>query len=1024
MLAKVRRVVTALAVVGLIGTLLTTTPQPATALSGSEFDPGYIISDAQFYSRDAMSQDQIQGFLNAQGGSCNDALCLRSLRLDTPSVAAEDYCSAYAGAAGESAASIIFKVQAACNISAKVILVTLQKEQALVTRSSTSDAILRKAMGMGCPDTSVCDAQYYGFFNQVYAASRQFNRYNHGSFTWYKVGGTSNVQYSPTASCGSSPVQIKNSATAALYYYTPYQPNASALANLGGAGDGCGSYGNRNFWVFYTNWFGSPTGNGNPFGFVDGAVAVMGGIQIGGWAIDPDSTSPIEVHVYVDGVGTRTVADNARADIGNAYPGFGSAHGFSATVPVVSSGNHTICAYAINVGRGSTIQLGCLVVAARGGSPVGMLEGVSTSVGSVTASGWAIDPDTAASIAVHVYVDAVGVPVLANGTRTDVGAANPGYGNAHGYSATVSTGPGSHSVCAYGINVANGSNTQLGCQTVNVLGEQGRAPTGVLETVRAVTGGIGVTGWALDPDTASSIAVHVYVDGVGTAYVANKARPDVGAAYVGYGDNHGFAETVAASPGSHSVCAYGINAGPGPNTLIRCTTVTVPGATGIVELGRAPFGSLEAVQVVAGGVQASGWAIDPDTASPIAVHVYVDGTGVAFVADKIRTDVGAAYSGYGNNHGFSETVAAAAGSHRVCVYGINSGSGVNTQIGCTTVTVPGATGIVELGRAPFGSLEAVQVVAGGVQASGWAIDPDTASPIAVHVYVDGTGVAFVADKVRTDVGAAYSGYGNNHGFSETVAAAAGSHRVCVYGINSGSGVNTQIGCTTVTVPGATGIVELGRAPFGSLEAVQVVAGGVQASGWAIDPDTASPIAVHVYVDGTGVAFVADKVRTDVGAAYSGYGNNHGFSETVAAAAGSHRVCVYGINSGSGVNTQIGCTTVTVPGATGIVELGRAPFGSLEAVQVVAGGVQASGWAIDPDTASPIAVHVYVDGTGVAFVADKVRTDVGAAYSGYGNNHGFSETVAAAAGSHRVCVYGINSGSGVNTQIGCTTVTVQ
>ena len=26
-------------------------------------------------------------------------------------------------------------------------------------------------MGYGCPDTAACDAQYYGFFNQVYSAA-------------------------------------------------------------------------------------------------------------------------------------------------------------------------------------------------------------------------------------------------------------------------------------------------------------------------------------------------------------------------------------------------------------------------------------------------------------------------------------------------------------------------------------------------------------------------------------------------------------------------------------------------------------------------------------------------------------------------------------------------------------------------------------------------------------------------------------------------------------------------------------
>jgi uncharacterized protein with LGFP repeats len=50
-------------------------------------------------------------------------------------------------------------------------------------------------------------------------------------------------------------VKIQNLATHALYIYTPYTPNDAALANLTGIGDSCSSYGNSNFWEYYTSWF-------------------------------------------------------------------------------------------------------------------------------------------------------------------------------------------------------------------------------------------------------------------------------------------------------------------------------------------------------------------------------------------------------------------------------------------------------------------------------------------------------------------------------------------------------------------------------------------------------------------------------------------------------------------------------------------------------------------------------------------------------------------------------------------------
>ena len=51
---------------------------------------------------------------------------------------------------------------------------------------------------------------------------------------------------------------IENKATALLYIYTPYQPNTAALAAGAGEGDSCSAYGNRNFSIIYTGWFGNP----------------------------------------------------------------------------------------------------------------------------------------------------------------------------------------------------------------------------------------------------------------------------------------------------------------------------------------------------------------------------------------------------------------------------------------------------------------------------------------------------------------------------------------------------------------------------------------------------------------------------------------------------------------------------------------------------------------------------------------------------------------------------------------------
>jgi hypothetical protein len=118
------------------------------------------------------------------------------------------------------------------------------------------------AMGYGCPDSGPnysanCSSQFYGFFNQVYQAAQAFRRYETNP-TWYnyRAGRNNYIQYHPNPSCGGTNVFIENQATANLYIYTPYQPNAAALNNLYGTGNDCSAYGNRNFWRLFNDWFG------------------------------------------------------------------------------------------------------------------------------------------------------------------------------------------------------------------------------------------------------------------------------------------------------------------------------------------------------------------------------------------------------------------------------------------------------------------------------------------------------------------------------------------------------------------------------------------------------------------------------------------------------------------------------------------------------------------------------------------------------------------------------------------------
>jgi LysM repeat protein len=216
-----------------------------------------------------MSATDIQRFLNGKVAVCRaDPTrpgCLKDYRLSTPAVTGTaGRCASLPAKTNVSAAEIIYDVSIACGISPKVLLVKLQKEQGLVTSTNPSARAYEFALGMDCPDTpSGCSAASAGFFWQLYKGAGQLQWYSNpaGSFTWLRPGATISRPYQANnPGCGSQSFVLENKATAALYYYTPYVPNQTALGNLYGVGDVCSAYGNRNFFRDYTDWFGSPIG--------------------------------------------------------------------------------------------------------------------------------------------------------------------------------------------------------------------------------------------------------------------------------------------------------------------------------------------------------------------------------------------------------------------------------------------------------------------------------------------------------------------------------------------------------------------------------------------------------------------------------------------------------------------------------------------------------------------------------------------------------------------------------------------
>jgi hypothetical protein len=266
------------------------------AANAANFNAGNIIDDVTFWNKNAMSVQEIQSFLNSKVPSCDTwgqkiysgsqtrAQYGVSIGNPTPFICLKDYIEnpdtkannlrGGSVTGGRSAAQLIYDVAQSTGVSPKVIIVMLQKEQGLITDDWPFLNQYRSAMGYGCPDTAACDSQYYGFYNQIYNGANVFNIYKRNINNYrYKAGQNNNILWNPNAGCGSSTVYIENQATAGLYIYTPYRPNQAALNNLYGIGDGCSAYGNRNFWRYFTDWFGSTRAADYDYSFVGSTAA-------------------------------------------------------------------------------------------------------------------------------------------------------------------------------------------------------------------------------------------------------------------------------------------------------------------------------------------------------------------------------------------------------------------------------------------------------------------------------------------------------------------------------------------------------------------------------------------------------------------------------------------------------------------------------------------------------------------------------------------------------------------------------
>ena len=272
------------------------------AVTANDWRAGNIVDDFVFTNSNDMTVADIQTFLNNINPNCDTYgtgratergrgditraqyaasrgwtgppyVCLKDY-YEVPKYTPGDYIPAnnFSGSipsGAVSAAQIIYDAAKRNNLSPKVILVKIATESAgpLTTDNWPLQSQYTYAMGSHCPDSgpggsASCDRNYAGFSMQVESGAQLMRWYIDNMekpwWTYKKPFATNSILWNVVQKgCGAGNVYISSKATAALYTYTPYQPNQAALNNMYGLGDGCSSYGNRNFWRVWSDWFGS-----------------------------------------------------------------------------------------------------------------------------------------------------------------------------------------------------------------------------------------------------------------------------------------------------------------------------------------------------------------------------------------------------------------------------------------------------------------------------------------------------------------------------------------------------------------------------------------------------------------------------------------------------------------------------------------------------------------------------------------------------------------------------------------------
>lgn len=276
-----------------------------------------------------------------------------------------------------------------------------------------------------------------------------------------------------------------------------------------------------------------------------------------------------------------------------------------------------------------------------GTAPLGRLDLVHADGASIRLVGWALDPDTRASIDVVISVRQQTSTHRANLSRPDVARAYPSHGPNHGFDIRTEPLPaGVNQVCIWAPNVGRGTRDRmLGCADVRTGTDDPVGSFESLERVNATT--IRARGWAYDPDAGRSITVSPFLNGSQRPAVTADRDHAVAVSTVQRRGRYGFSVELTVVPGDHRVCFTARNVGRGRDRSLGCRDIRV-NSIPVLQAGN----DLSTVKRVGPAPGNPLHRIDRDAGISVTMS---DGSLVWLFGDSTEKDASGAYRYFVNN---------------------------------------------------------------------------------------------------------------------------------------------------------------------------------------------------------------------------------------------------------------------------------------------------------------------------------------------------------------------------------------